>query len=457
LLALPGETAEKHMGLFANSLFTRMSGLKPNMKFPYLDAGFEIVGDAEQAREARKVYDYYKDLVTEIQLVTRVDGSAKVGHDSAFGVFIDLHHTREIERESGGFAKYLMNQNSMSYAYNYGRPLENYREKFEEAVRIALEEHFDVLSVTFQEKDVHSRASTTYGWRDTPYAYVLLKAKGPEVDKLPSLKMDLDFLDTSGYVVLPITSPPLPLDASPAQPDRRPYDKLQLTQTLDERRSAEGKLVLEIKATARGLVPALEELVDVRTSDFEVTDTEDEGVAIAKFDPERGEPTVISERTWMVTYAGRKDLAALPTTFHFPEPTADATEVTYLRYDDADLKSVDPVVSLEQQYGQVRRIWPWAVAAGVLILLAAVLGWRAWRRRRVETGEGGLHLPQTLTPFNVLSLLRRIEENNGFDPRTRQELASSIETLERYYFAGSNGSDPPDLRRLAETWVGHAR
>jgi hypothetical protein len=37
-----------------------MSALKPTMKFPYLRAGSEIVGDHPQAREARRVYDYYK-------------------------------------------------------------------------------------------------------------------------------------------------------------------------------------------------------------------------------------------------------------------------------------------------------------------------------------------------------------------------------------------------------------
>ena len=88
-------------------------------------------------------------------------------------------HTREIERESGGFGKYLQNQTSMMYAYNYGRPLENYRDKFEEAARIALDEHFEVLSVTFQEPDIHSRAAEEYGWRITPYAYLLLKPSGP--------------------------------------------------------------------------------------------------------------------------------------------------------------------------------------------------------------------------------------------------------------------------------------
>ena len=68
MLALPGEAGQQHVDMFANALFTRMSGLSPAVKFSYLDAGFEVAGDAEQALEARKVYDYYQDLITEIKL-----------------------------------------------------------------------------------------------------------------------------------------------------------------------------------------------------------------------------------------------------------------------------------------------------------------------------------------------------------------------------------------------------
>jgi hypothetical protein len=457
MAALPGEAAEKHLAMFANQLFTRMSGLKPTVKSSYLKAGFEIVGDHKQAREARRVYDYYKDLVSEIKLVTRVDGSAKVGHDVAFGVFVELRHTPEIERESGGFGKYLQNQNSMAFAWNYGRPLENYRDKFDEAVRAAMQEHFEVLSVTFQEKDVHSRASAEDGWRTTPYAYVLLKARGPQIDKLPALKIDLDFLDTSGYTVLPVISPALPIDAAPDTPDRRPYEKLQVTQTLDERQAKEGKLILEVKAKARGLVPPLEEFVDVRASDFEVQSTEDEGLKISRFDPDSGESAIISERTFTITYAGRKDLATLPTEFRFPEPKVEVAENSYMRYEDADLKSVESTVSLEQKYGEVRQVWPWYVAGAVPVLIAAGLAFRAARRHGRSPRTEGVKLPESLTPFNVLSLLRQIEAKNGFDVRTKDELTASIQTLERFYFAGVNGQPPPDLLQLANRWVARAR
>jgi hypothetical protein len=456
LQALPGETAKRHQDLFANTLFTRMSAMKPTVKFRYLKAGFEIVGDHKQAREARKLYDYYKDLVTEIKLVTRIDGPAAVGAKEPFGVFVELNHTREIERESGGFARYLQNQQgNLYFSYNYGRPLENYRDKFEEAVRAALAENFDVLSVTFQAEDVGSRALQEAGWRAMPYAYLLLKARGPQIDKLPALKMDLDFLDTSGYVLLPITSPALPLDASKQPRTGRPCEKLDIIQTLDERQAADGKMVIEVKATGHGLVPSLEDLVDLRFPEFTITDTEDQGLTVSKFDPESSEPVVISERTWLVSLAGRKDLTERPKTFEFPKLKADGAQVTYQRYQDADLATVERVVSLEQQYGDVRRPWVWAIAALAPLGLAAVFAARALSRRRRPQAESRFALPETITPFTVLSLLRNIATNDGLCTADRKELATSIDDLERHYFADSNGDREgakPDLQGIAETW-----
>ncbi|HYE97447.1 MAG TPA: hypothetical protein VEJ18_00995, partial [Planctomycetota bacterium] len=284
ILGLPGPAAERHLARFANALSTRLANAQPEIKHRYLKAGLAVVGDHPQAREARKLFDYYADLVTEIRLVARVDGPTAVGHGRPFGVFLDIRHTKEIERESGGFQKYLTNQNQNPYAFNFGRPPADYRDKFEEAARAALEEHFEVLSVTFHSEKMESRGDPEPGWRVTPYAYLLLKARGKEVDEVPSLKLDLDFLDTSGYVVLPVESPRIPVDASRAEP--RPVERIEIVQTLDERKSAEGKLVVEVKATARGLVPEFGEMLDAAGGEFRVVRTEDPGLAVARMDAE---------------------------------------------------------------------------------------------------------------------------------------------------------------------------
>lgn len=449
--SLPGAAAERHKSMFANALFTRMSSIGPALKFRYLKAGFEIVGDHEQAHEARKVYDYYHDLVTELKLDAHVDGSTDVGSGAPFGLFVDLRHTREIERESGGFGRYLQNQNTgTSYYYNYGRPLENYRDKFEEATRNALNEHFIVHSVTFQSEDVNSRATEEYGWRVTPYAYVLLEARGPEIDTIPPLRLDLDFLDTSGYVVLPIESPPMPIDAA-VRDEPRPYEKLEVTQTLDERQADEGVLLLEIKGVAQGLVPDLDTLLDIGSDGFEVAEVEDQGLSIARFDPEAEGNVIVSERSWLVTMKADDVEAGIPRTFHFASLNLDDGEAVYQRYNDADLAEVGPVIDLEERYGERTYGWAWyAVPLGVLALLIAAVF--VLRPRAPTQADDRFTLPDQLTPFTVLGLLREIERANGLPAPQQQELVATIGRLETHYFVGPDGPDP-DLRDIAERWV----
>lgn len=453
ILALPGDAAERHLGMFANTLFTRMSAAKPAVKFRYVREGFVIAGDHKLAHEARKVHDYYQDLVSEIKLEAAIDGSDVVGHKEPFGVFVNLRHTREIERESGGFGRYLQNQSSMAFSYNYGRPTEDYRDKFQEAVKQALEERFEVLSVTFQTENVNSRAvAGQYGWRYTPYAYLLLRARGPEVDQIPPLRLDLDFLDTSGYVILPVETAAVPIDARPEKAEPRPAEKLEIVQTLDERQAQEGRLVLEVKATGQGLVPRLDELLDVKPGTFVVRGIDDLGVSVSKFDPDSPRNAVLSERVWTINLAARDDLAERPTTFRFAPALRDDAKLTYQRYVDADLADVPQTISLEERYGAPRRWWPWA--AGGLLAALVLAAWTARRlaRRHVAAPRPKFQAPDNATPFNVLGLLKAIDREHDFGEAERQELHRSIDRIEAIYFA-SNGEAAPDLAATAADWV----
>jgi len=488
IMSMPKAQAERHLELFANTLFTRMSSIKPAVKYRYLKTGFEIVGDQKSAYEAKKVFDYYNDLVSEIRLETKIDGSDIVGQEP-FGVFVSLVHTREIEREAGGFGKYLQNQNNGNgYYYNYGRPTENYRDKFEEIVTEALEEKFDILSVTFQAEDVNSRAiEGQYGWRTTPYAYMLLKARGPEVDQIAPVRLDLDFLDTSGYAVLPVESAIVPVDASATPKDSRPVQNVKITQTLDERQADEGKLILEVKATAQGLVPDLDQVLDVNPDEFEIAEIDDQGLSISRFDPDSEENVVVSERTWMVTMNGKENLAEHPKTFQFASiknkdlfatPNEDEAiksineekkpkdpalagladdALVYQRFVDADLESVERSISLEQQYGETTNPWIWWIVGGALacvallgLVFAMIPGERVERKARYE-------VPEDVTPFTVLGLLKDIEANNGLGPKRKDELSTSINRIEKYYFGEPNGDDEPKLQEIATRWVRQAK
>lgn len=469
LMALPKQQAERHLKLLANTLFTRMSSVKPAVKYRYLKSGFEMIGDQKAAYEARKVFEYYNDLVSEIRLETELDGSDIVGQEP-FGVFVNLVHTREIEREAGGFGKYLQNQNNgNSFYYNYGRPTENYRDKFEQIVTEALEEKFDILSVTFQSEEVNSRALEEYGWRVTPYAYLLLQARGPEVDQIAPVRLDLDFLDTSGYAVLPVESSIVPVDAT-SKSKLRPVKNLTITQTLDERQADEGKLILEVKATGQGLIPSLAEIVDVNPDEFEIANIEDQGISVSRFDPDSAENVVVSERTWMVTMAGKDGLVEHPKSFQFaavkdPNLLAHAEDkdipaedaMVYQRFVDADLESVSQHISLEEQYGETSHAWiGWAVGLGLggVALLGLIFALRP--KERVER-KARFEVPAEVTPFTVLGLLKDIQANNGLTPKRKTELSTSINRIEQYYFGATNGEEEPKLTEIARTWVRQAR
>jgi hypothetical protein len=49
-------------------------------------------------------------------------------------------------------------------------------------------------------------------------------------------------------------------------------------------------------------------------------------------------------------------------------------------------------------------------------------------------------------------LLRDIEHNNGLAPSEKQELASSINHLERHYFQTPQPQEP-NLEQIASKWV----
>jgi hypothetical protein len=319
-----------------------------------------------------------------------------------------------------------------------------------------LQEHFDVLSVTFNHPETKSKAVQPYGWRVTPYAYVLLKARGPEVDKIPPLRLDLDFLDTSGYVVLPIESAALPIDARSATPGQRSYQGLQLTQTLDERQSGDGKLLLEIKATARGLVPTLDELLEVKSDEFHIVKTEDQGVSVVEFDKEATDATVVSERLWTVEFAAAESATTPPKQFAFATPKVDDAELTLYRYVDADLAEVDSIVSLEQRYVAPSRRWLWISLLSLVGLIALITAVVAYRRRQPTSSEPDrFRVPERLTPFSILGLLKDVHANNGFSATERQALEKEIQQLERHFFLQPQ-PNTPDLDTVAKRWLSSA-
>ncbi|MCR9244719.1 MAG: hypothetical protein NXI31_06790 [bacterium] len=451
LASLPKGSRERHESMFANALFTRMSSVRPQIKFRYLEAGFEIVGDHPQAAEARKVWDYYADLTHELRLEVVVDGPTEVA-TGEFGVRVDIVHTDAIERESGGFAKYAQNQNNMSYAYNYGRPLENYRDRFDEAVRTALSEHFEVLSVTWNGEQMESESTDQVGWRRTPYAYLLLQARGEEVDRIPAIQMDFDFLDTSGYAILPIGSAPVAIDASTAATTPRPYQNLKVTQLLDERRVDEGKLTLEIKAKAEGLVPDLDDFLAMELPGYRIDKSDDQGATISKFADDQ--LFVETERVWLLSLVPEEG-DDFGEEFVFARPTAEDVEAVYQRYADADLQTVDPRIALAQPGPEDVPVWFWVLIAVALVLFSIWFFAVQPGGGGATTADGGVQLPGTISAFSVLGLLRQLETGAPLTAPEREELTATITRIEAVHFARSQDPDL-DLEAVARDWLGRA-
>ena len=241
----------------------------------------------------------------------------------------------------------------------------------------------------------------------------------------------------------------MPLDASKVA--ARPYKKLQLTETLDERQAKDGKLILEVKGVAQGLVPELADLLTVRSPGFEVVKVEDQPLSVSKFDPDSDTNVIVSDRGWLVTMKALDGQTELPKSFHFPEPKVETSELTYQRYVDADLAKADAVVPLDERYGDVSRAWLyWTLGAILFLATVAVVAWVRWpRHRRVTTDR--FPMPDPVTAFTVLGLLRNIQENNGLSGSRKQELASSIHRLEEHFFAESSPENL-DLQEIATTW-----
>lgn len=451
--SLPGKTADEHLGRFANQLFTRMGTVQPQAKYRFLKAGFEIVGDHPRALEAKKSFEYYNDVTSEIKLVAEIDGSDVIGHTKPFGVIFKLFHTTDMERESGGFEKYVQNQTQSPYSFNYGRPNEDYRNKFQESTTKALSENFEVISMTFEEpKSMKSRPSDREGWRETPYAYVLLKARGPQIDRLPPIQLNLDFVDSSGFVVLPIESAAIVVDASPKESSARPFADLELLQTVDERQAADGKLILEVQGKAKGLVPELSEILDLNFPDLEVVRTDDQQVAPKGFDPESNEILITSDRSWIL------ELKAKPghslQSFSFLRPKTEGVNVRRQQYRDADLVEASETIQLGTVY---RRIdWTQRILYGVFgvgLLAVIIVGVVLASRRKPTVKRAQFELPSEINAFTVLGLLKEVLAEGTLSEKERTEINHTIAEIQTNFF-GRRSNANVDLEKVARKWVG---
>jgi hypothetical protein len=464
--ALPAEAADAHLGMFGKMLGDLFPRVPANVRQRFLNSGLRVIGeDHPAAAAATKSLDYYRELLDEIQLRVTVDGPTSVGHTQPFGVFIGLETTSQLLRESGGFGKYLQNQaNQMQGMMGGGGapPRQNLRDDFSKNIHAALDETFEVLSITFHDSSVKTIDMPREGWVETPLLYAVLRAKNPAVDRIPSIQLDMDFIDQPGQVVLPVMSQVQPLDARDDRVPVRPCANLMLDVVMDEREWKDGKLVVEIASRGQGIIPDLDELFDWRRDGFDVEVVE-AGLSVTQFVSDGKQRLPKADRNWQLAYSRQPDLKG-DVTFPFPslKPGVEPAAIEFKHYQGAD------IVKLDAAKAATGVKLPGTVAnrtrnvALLVILVAAVvfLIVLAARRRKsvVRTSAAELTVPAEPTPFNTIAFLRRIRGDRAglLSAEDRAALDAQIHEIESACFSGRAAAHV-DLAAMIGKWTDMVR
>ncbi|MBI9018322.1 MAG: thioredoxin fold domain-containing protein [Phycisphaerae bacterium] len=450
ILSLPGELPQEHFAAFADSINKLMPQAPENVKMRLLEASLIILGDSSSGEKARQQITYYNELLDEIQLRVRVDNPASstdVGSTSAFGVFIELCHTQNVERENNGFARYL--QNTTKGYYSYNSPKVDYRDNFKKYINDALKEKFEIYSLTFAAPEVKSREYGRPFWRVTPLAYVVIKAKDASVDQIPPIQMDMDFVDNQGNVVLPVRSAILGIDAQGGTHIAKP-DDLAVTTILDTRKlKDEGIVKVDIEASARGLIPDLADMVDAGFAGYEIVDgITDEGLVVDKLDVESDKVAAVTQRSWSV------ELKPVSGNDKFTFPIAkkgfgDIAIVNKL-YDDADVvEAKAAVVSI----GKDSNILLYSIIIVAVLVIGLIVLIKSQTGKEIHVAQAH-DLPADLTPFTVLSFLKHIEADTDIKVPENQtvQFNEDMQMLELAYFSPDGSGQVPDLQGVAKKW-----
>ncbi len=490
---LPEKAGRAHVDLFARHVQARLDDkdnpLHEELKYKYLAGSLVVTKESPFAFQAGDKVAYYDELLGETRLATRVDGPNTIQRDHEFGIVFSVHHTEALGRMAD-FGKYLVNElppansparrsleQSLVPTYRMG-DLQGRRDELEMNIREALGLFFDIRAIVFSPKEVQPRPADQPGWEETVLAYIQVKPKDASVDKIPSIQMSLEFLDLTGPVKITTESPETIIKVTDHPTSPRPYDRVDITETLDPRSLATTEeILLEIKATACGLVPELEDLVHL--------DSLREQLPIARIDPHEGTmlrevnswgDTVhaVSERRWTVALdaSGLLD-PPRRTELNLPKPKIEAA-VAYHAYKEMDLVDLDePVTAVGEGETMVataeslapndRRLW-YAAGGGaaLLLLLLLVVMYRARSPREGPRRAADVfRMPREIDGFVVVRLLRAMSGSElvRMSPAERSDVERDIQRIEISCF-GENGRgalSEEELRGVARKWLRLAR
>lgn len=499
ILSMPAEMAASHLGDFARKVIDKLPTMTPEVKPGVVRRANEVVGDHPAGALLRQTQDLYNDLLrNEMQLHLAIDGSDQVG-TKPFAVTLSLRYTAAIGRELGGFNQYLQN-NVYSYVSGRYQPI-NFLERLEKSIRQAFDDKLELLQIGFFDSMNPPRGIQVggkAGWEEKPLCYMLVQAKDPSVDRLPVLQMDINTTDETGMVVLPVHSNSVTIDASAdsstalsksaaeeqqKNPSARPIFDLDVVQTIDTRELEKGEsqnLIVEVMATGRGMVPALEQLfdkIDSALAGYQLSrETIEEepvqviGISTSKSNmmsmmggnaPEESDTYVSADddglfrlptsRKWKLVFepTGSSPVKELKV----PQLTEELDGVLKTeRYVDMDLVSVEGdrfALKNERQ-----SMLPWMVGGLLVGLVMLVLAWIIFGTGPQSVASDMLRMPQEVTPFSAVMTLRRFAEQymSKLSSDEYSRLVAETGQLEQRYFAENASSDPSEAREVLSRW-----
>ncbi|WP_174770038.1 hypothetical protein [Brevifollis gellanilyticus] len=480
LAALPGKAAKAHISLFAKIVNARLTDekdpLHEDLKYRYLASAMVITKDDPFTLGVAKKLTYFDELLSEVRLQTRVDGPNTVGRDQDFGIIVSIIHSEAMGR-AAKFGQYLSNDSNAggskgrqgsAVAHKMGG-IQGARDELEMNLTQALTPFFDIKSITFATPDIKPRPTAQTGWEETVLAYLHVRAKDASVDKIPPVEMQFKFIDMTGPVSIPAESAETVIKVATEGAAPRPASHVDITQTLDNRQlPINGTLSLEIKATATGLVPDLEQLLSLDPKAvISVKNTNPhEGLQIKELNTWSDEVVPTSERLWTLTLDGDAVRAAEgPVEFRFPSPKVKDATVTYQTYKDMNLTTLtEPLVTMGQPAKAAEIIahpashpYPWIIGAAVAVIGIGVILVLSRKRGGEQPlrAKDVFHMPADLDGFAVIALLRKLRGSPlvKLKDNQRQELQGDLQRIEQGCFGAQSPMPEADLRSIAAKWL----
>ena len=490
--ALPAESRSRHIGEFARAIGLAVSRSDPEVKPKLVKQALRIVGDDPAGASLRSLNELYRDLVKdEIKLRLAVDGSDDIGANRPFCLLMSLRYTNSVDRETGGFSKYLQTNAFVRVGRQYQEI--NYREKLEKNIRTALDKGYTIESIGFFDPYMPARGVSEAGqegWLEKPLAYIVLTRKDPATDRIPQISMDMQFEDSTGPVTLVLPSNSPGVGVGPSANPVRPCEDLKITQVVDPRDARDKQksktVTLEVVARGKGAIPDVKDLLsglDAAIPGYTIGDKgieprpttivqEGGSTSGSRFSwggppkaPDGGYPEADKsgmyrlpvERSWLITYTPAA--GSLASTFTLPRLKEGVkAELDSKYFSDLDVVPVTGgVVPVERQGWMTPLIIIGLCLAGV----AGAVLWFVRRGRRVQIAPDDLSLPNRVTPLSTVMTLRKIqfEHAASLDEARRGALAQEIALIEMKYFGPQNGSTPApaDLSETLRRWTKSVR